>query len=159
MKKKLCKIVFEKNSDDEQIKWKDIKHFNFEDDDIIDINYSSDMCSFLVMRKIEETKEEYKFRLKKEKEYSIFNEKKKLKMNNILKIVTIILLFTSCGYAPMDNTTPVIVKEIKPTNTPNMCNYYGKGNRYMVLAFIGNKFIYRDSCGKYKINDTIKFTK
>lgn len=77
-------------------------------------------------------------------------------MKKLTLFLLIALLLISCGYAPIDNTTPVIVTCIeKDINTS--CDYYGEGNRFLNFAVTSCKFKFRDSCGKYQIGDTIKF--
>lgn len=61
------KIVFSEISDN-RIKWSEVKHIDFQDDDIIDIEYyendERNFFQFKVIRLIEETDEEYETRMK-----------------------------------------------------------------------------------------------
>jgi len=79
-------------------------------------------------------------------------------MKNLIKLLFITIIFSSCGYAPIDNSKPVIITEIEQ-RTDNYCNYYGHGNKNIVLTLTDNRFIFTDSCGKYQIGDTVKFKK
>jgi len=80
-----------------QIKWKDIKHIEFEDDDIIVCCYvepfitSNEQCpehyAIHITRMVEETDDEYVARMNDLKEYKFFLETaKKLRYNTYLKL-------------------------------------------------------------------------
>ena len=71
-----------------------------------------------------------------------------------MKKLTLIIavLFMGCNdYSPMDNKYPIIIKSISKSSD-NLCSYYGKEN----TAF---DFVFRDTCGKFQIGDTINFVK
>lgn len=70
----------------------------------------------------------------------------------------LLLVTTACGYAPIDNSKPVIVTEIESYDEV-YCNYYGIGNSSMTETVTVYQFKFRDSCGKYQVGDTIKFVK
>ncbi len=79
-------------------------------------------------------------------------------MKNLIKLLFITIIFTSCGYAPIDNSKPVIITEIEQYES-GYCYYYGYGNGGMTLTPASYNFIFKDSCGKYQIGDTVKFSK
>ena len=79
-------------------------------------------------------------------------------MKTPVKLLFITIIFTSCGYAPIDNSKPVIITEIKQYES-GYCYYYGHGNWVMVFTITSRDFIFKDSCGKYQIGDTVKFSK
>lgn len=72
------------------------------------------------------------------------------------------MFLVSCGYAPIDNTTPIIITDIETAvngeNGKN-CNYYGYGNTYMTFTLVGSNFKFRDTCGKFQIGDTLNIVK
>lgn len=74
------------------------------------------------------------------------------------KILILALLFTSCGYAPMDRTKGIIITEIKTADI-NTCYYYGYGNMGIVFSPCDVRFVFRDTCGKFQIGDTLKIVK
>lgn len=78
-------------------------------------------------------------------------------MKSYLKIFLLITL-SSCGYAPMDQTNPLIIDKVE-YNDKGTCDYYGTSNYYMTITLTSTKFKFRDSCGKFSIGDTVKFTK
>lgn len=78
-------------------------------------------------------------------------------MKKIVTMFLFMVLMTSCAYSPMDNSSPVIIKIIE-RHDDIYCNYYGRGNWNMNMnIFASSDFMFRDSCGKYQIGDTIKF--
>ena len=87
------KIIFSDVQDD-QIKWKDIKHIEFEDDDIIVCCYvepfitSNEQCpehyAIYITRMVEETDDQYEARMNTLKEYK--ETVKKLRYNTYLKL-------------------------------------------------------------------------
>ena len=87
------KIIFSDVQDD-QIKWKDIKHIEFEDDDIIVCCYvepfitSNEQCpehyEILITRMVEETDDEYESRMNTVKKFR--ETAKKLRYNTYLKL-------------------------------------------------------------------------
>lgn len=76
------------------------------------------------------------------------------------KVLFFFLLFgfSSCGYAPMDNSSLIIITKIKQYDK-TFCNYYGKGNNNMSFTPTSWDFCFRDSIGKFQISDTINFCK
>ena len=74
-------------------------------------------------------------------------------------ILILTLVLTSCGYAPISNTEPVIITDIEISSDREACNYYGKGCQGMVFTITSPKFVFRDTCGKFQIGDTVKLTK
>jgi len=87
------KIIFS-DVQDNQIKWKDIKHIEFEDDDIIVCCYvesfitSNEQCpehyAIHITRMVEETDDQYESRMNTLKEYR--ETTKKLRYNTYLKL-------------------------------------------------------------------------
>ena len=87
------KIIFSDVQDD-QIKWKDIKHIEFEDDDIIVCYYvepfitTNEQCpehyAIHITRMVEETDDQYESRMNTLKEYR--ETTKKLRYNTYLKL-------------------------------------------------------------------------
>ena len=87
------KEVLYKTSD-EYIKWKDIKDFQFEDDDILNIGWEEPYYSennshdgyfyVIITRMIEETVEEYAKRIKEKKEIS--ERLRELRLKQYLKL-------------------------------------------------------------------------
>ena len=77
-----------------------------------------------------------------------------------MKKLTLIIavLFMGCGYAPMDNKHPIIIKSMSKSSD-NLCNYYGSGNSAMVFTNTSFDFLFRDTCGKFQIGDTLNFVK
>jgi hypothetical protein len=80
------------NSFGESIKWKDIKHFQFEDDDRIEISreeecedndYRPDWCCY-VSRSVLETDKEYEERIEQEKQDDI--RKKKMRYEHFVRL-------------------------------------------------------------------------
>ena len=71
-KQKVETLIFRKDSR-ERILWKDIKHINFQDNDVIDIEYVDPICTtdhecdgyfcVEIIRLVEETDEEYNLRM------------------------------------------------------------------------------------------------
>ena len=87
------KIIFSDVQDD-QIKWKDIKHIEFEDDDIIVCCYvepfitTNEQCpehyAIHITRMVEETDDEYESRMNTVKKFK--ETAKKLRYNTYLKL-------------------------------------------------------------------------
>jgi hypothetical protein len=71
------------------------------------------------------------------------------------KIIIVLALFASCGYGRVDNTRPIIIKELESVDKNWTC-YYGLENKYS-LRF--KEFCIIDSANKYSVGDTIKLTK
>lgn len=74
------KNVFSKRSDS-LILWKDVKHFEFQDDDVIAAGWEereshedASFCHFIVTREVLETDEDYERRIKRSE---IWNQEKK----------------------------------------------------------------------------------
>jgi hypothetical protein len=61
-----------------------------------------------------------------------------------------------CGYASMDNSKPIIIRDIETSDKNGFCWYYGDGAASTSLSSF---FQFRDSCGKYNVGDTVKLTK
>ena len=78
-------------------------------------------------------------------------------MKKLIFISLIGLMFTSCGYAPIDNSRPIVINLIERYNKTH-CLYYFQGNKMIVnpFSFSDNNTFVLDSCGKYNIGDTIK---
>jgi len=75
------------------------------------------------------------------------------------KLLFILLIITtSCGYAPIDNSKMVVVTSIEQYDEM-YCDYYGIGNTDMVITLPKVNFKFRDTCGKFQIGDTIRFVK
>jgi len=75
------------------------------------------------------------------------------------KLLFILLIITtSCGYAPIDNSKMVVVNSIEYYDGI-YCDYYGTGNLDMVSTPTDVNFKFRDTCGKFQIGDTIRFVK
>jgi len=87
------KIIFS-DAQDDQIKWKDIKHIEFEDDDIIVCCYIEPFITsneqypehytIRITRMVEETNDEYEARINALKEHK--ETAKKLRYNTYLKL-------------------------------------------------------------------------
>ena len=85
-RKKIKKEVFWKESDT-PFKWKDIKHIEFEDEDIVTVTYVEPYVSenesndgyFMVsvVRMVEETDKEYEMRLKKREREEKWNKERR----------------------------------------------------------------------------------
>lgn len=76
------------------------------------------------------------------------------------KLILILSMFlVSCGYAPMDNTTAIVIIDIETAINNVDCNYYGKGNPAMIISNTANEFKFRDTCGKFQIGDTLNIVK
>ncbi len=71
------------------------------------------------------------------------------------KIIIVLALFASCGYGRVDNTRPIIIKELESVDKNWTC-YYGLENQY---SFNFKEFCIIDSANKYSVGDTIKLTK
>ena len=71
------------------------------------------------------------------------------------KLIIILALFTSCGYAIVDNRRLVIVTDLESIDK-NWTNYYGYGQQ---TASSSVNFCIIDSADKYSVGDTIKLTK
>jgi len=70
------------------------------------------------------------------------------------KIIIVLALFASCGYAKVDNRQLVIVKKLESININWTC-YYGIEK----FDFTLQEFCIIDSANKYSVGDTIKLTK
>lgn len=76
-----------------------------------------------------------------------------------MKKVVLLLLLSSCGYAPMDNySNQVIITKIDKSSS-NACSYYGIGNTNLVSTPTSFHFKFRDTCGKFQIGDTLNIVK
>lgn len=87
-KAKFEKIIFKKNTT-KRVRWSDIKHLDFQDDDIIDIDYCEEDvdCDYFILkiiRLVEETDEEYEKRIKQQQISS--EHLKKLRYKDYLKL-------------------------------------------------------------------------
>lgn len=71
------------------------------------------------------------------------------------KLIIILALFTSCGYAKVDNRMLVIVTHLESTDN-TWTYYYGRGTH---TATIIQSYCIIDSADKYSVGDTIKLTK
>ncbi len=71
-----------------------------------------------------------------------------------LLILSTCIIFTSCGYATMDASKPIVIK-VKNKIDENFSNYYGKGEWGLNSPY----FKFKDSSRKFSIGDTIRFTK
>ncbi len=86
-----------------------------------------------------------------------------MKRITILSLIAMIGLM-GCSYTSIDNTKPVIVKETGVSNLPNrvnnLCYYITRDGEFSSIyqLFCYNSCFY-DTCGKYKVGDTIKLTK
>ena len=71
------------------------------------------------------------------------------------KLIIILALFTSCGYARVDNRRLVIVTKLESIDN-TWTYYYGIGN-----VVIPSNVLYCiiDSADKYSVGDTIRLTK
>lgn len=78
-------------------------------------------------------------------------------MKKLLLILLTTILF-SCGYAPMDNSNYIIITCIEKYDEI-YSKYYGMGNSGMIITLTENKFVFKDTTGKFQINDTINFVK
>lgn len=77
-----------------------------------------------------------------------------------MKKLIALLLFTSCGYAPMDNTFDKGITITKMEQVDKVsCLYYGRGNNFLVTSITSVDFMFCDTCGKFQIGDTINFVK
>lgn len=74
----------------------------------------------------------------------------------ILSIFTVISF--GCGYAPMDNSQLITITRIEK-NDKIYCYYYGDGASHIVSTLTESYFMFRDTCGKFQIGDTINFVK
>jgi len=73
----------------------------------------------------------------------------------------IIVGLSACSYSPIDNSKYMTITEIEVSADPVYSNYYGRGNWNMTrMDFLSSSnFKFRDSTGKFQINDTIDFCK
>ena len=77
-KQKIEKVVFRLKTDN-RVRWSDVKHFQFEDDDVIEAEYDGDAeCYWVeIRREVEETNEEYRDRLKLKEIRAEINKKRR----------------------------------------------------------------------------------
>jgi len=78
-------------------------------------------------------------------------------MKKLILILSIFLV--SCGYAPINNIEKIIITDVETANNGVDCNYYGWGDRWMVITVTNDKFKFRDTCGKFQIGDTLNIIK
>ena len=71
------------------------------------------------------------------------------------KLIIILALFTSCGYARVDNRRLVIVTHLESIDN-TWTYYYGIGSQ---TAPSSTRYCIVDSADKYSVGDTIKLTK
>ena len=71
------------------------------------------------------------------------------------KLIIILALFTSCGYARVDNRKLVIVTELESIDN-TWTYYYGRGNQTAPSSVF---YCIIDSADKYSVGDTIRLTK
>ena len=79
-------------------------------------------------------------------------------MKKLLLLLLISISLFSCGYAPMDNSNPIIITKISQYDEV-FSNYYGRGNSNMVFTDVSDNFCFRDTTGKFQVGDTINFIK
>lgn len=69
------------------------------------------------------------------------------------------IILSSCSYSPIDGyNKSIVITGMEKGN--GSCYYYGYGNQNatgLLMASVYFKFI--DTCGKFQIGDTVKFTK
>ena len=70
------------------------------------------------------------------------------------KLIFLLLILTSCGYAIIDNSNPVIIAKIENYDE-GYCDYYGKGNYNAMLTATSPYFKFRDKCDKFRVGDTV----
>lgn len=73
-------------------------------------------------------------------------------------LIGLFSIFIGCGYAPMDNSKNIVITAIA-VDDETYCRYYGNGARQMVSTPVSPNFMFRDTCGKFQIGDTINFVK
>lgn len=79
-------------------------------------------------------------------------------MKKLIFILLTMLFITSCGYAPMDNSEPIIITKIEKCNEI-YSYYYGYGNYKLSKTLTESDFKFRDTIGKFQIGDTVNFYK
>lgn len=84
-RKKVSKVLFKKESL-RDVKWIDIKNFEFQDNDIIDIEYDEDRFVFVIKisRLVDETDEELERRIKQQQASK--EHLKKIRYQNFLEL-------------------------------------------------------------------------
>lgn len=58
----------------------------------------------------------------------------------------------------MDNSALIRITAIE-RDEGIYCFYYGDGDDYIVESWVSDDFVFRDTCGKFQIGDTINFVK
>ena len=77
------------------------------------------------------------------------------------KLLFAAMLLTSCGYESQNNLKPNIVVQTGRSLYADLCYYECSGS---LVSGVGEmvavpEFIFYDSCGKYRVGDTVKIVK
>lgn len=77
------------------------------------------------------------------------------------KLLFAAMLLASCGYESQNNLKPNIVVQTGMSAYANLCYYECIGSEFAGFGEIlaSKSFTFYDSCGKYRVGDTVKIVK